>query len=135
MPRTLYFGANKGGSLTDTIDLADHLDVAAQRDHGELVGRLAPLEAAAGQGRAEADAERLHVDVAPLGHEEVAQLVEENDEAQPDADLGKPEQGAEVQLSYGERIGNPENQQPEHHDGHAVAEQPFLERGLGLIFR
>ena len=61
------------------------LHVAAERERAELVGRLAPLELAAGHGRAEADAERLDVDVAPLGGEEVAELVDEDDEAEAEA--------------------------------------------------
>ena len=40
-----------------------------------------------GHGRAEADAEGLDVDVAPLGGEEVAELVDEDDEPRPTTTL------------------------------------------------
>ena len=87
---TVLFLNERGSSSSSSASgpLADHLDVAAQREHADLVGRLAALEAATGQGRAEADAEGLHVDVAPLGGQEVAQLVDEDDEAEAEDDLG-----------------------------------------------
>src|SRR5262245_57414173 len=47
--------------------LADHLHVAAQGDPADLVGGLAVLPAHPRDRLAEADAERLDVDVAPLG--------------------------------------------------------------------
>ena len=64
------------------VILAQHLDVAAERNGREGVFRLAVL--AAPENRTEADAEPLDKHIAPLGDGEVSQLVKEND--QPDAD-------------------------------------------------
>ena len=64
------------------VVLAQHLDVAAERNGRERVFRLAVF--AAPEDRAETDAEALDEDVAPLGDGKMPQLVEEND--QPDAD-------------------------------------------------
>ncbi len=66
--------------------LADHADVAAQWNESNFVERFSVAETTAGQRRTEAEAERLHVNVAPLGRQEMAEFVNENDEAQADDD-------------------------------------------------
>ena len=60
--------------------LAEHLDEAPQRDRRQDVFRLAPAEAE--DRRPEADRELLDLHVVPLGQQEVAQLVDEDHEAQ-----------------------------------------------------
>ncbi len=73
---------NSRGSSERSIHgiLAAHLDVAAQRDRVDAVVRLAPAEA--NQPLAEADGELLHPHPEPLGHRKVAELVNQNHEAQ-----------------------------------------------------
>ena len=74
--------------------LAQHLDEPAQRDRRQDVFRLAPAEAE--ERRAEADRELLDLHAVPLGQQEVAQLVDEDHEAQAHGDLQdvqQPHQG------------------------------------------
>ena len=85
------------------VHLADHLHVAAQRQDRELVRGFAPPEPAAREGRAEADAEGRDVDVAPLGGEEMAQLVNEDDERQAQRRLDDVTTFFEVELQDQER--------------------------------
>jgi len=54
------------------IAFTDHFHVAAQWEPGELVRGFTTAEAAAGDGRSKTDAESFDVDVAPLGHGEMA---------------------------------------------------------------
>src|SRR5438132_2219907 len=62
--------------------LTKHLDVAAQREPGNLVERLPLLEAATRNCWTKADTERFDVYVTPLGDGEMAKLMDENDKAQ-----------------------------------------------------
>jgi len=66
--------------------LAEHFHVTAEGKDSQLVLRFAALEAAAWNGRPKADAERLHVHVAPLGGQEMTELMDEDDEAQSEND-------------------------------------------------
>ncbi len=68
--------------------LTHHRHVAAQGQNGNLVERLAAPEAAPGKRGPEAQAESLHVDVAPFGHQEVSQFVDENHKPEADGDYG-----------------------------------------------
>src|SRR5262249_20982320 len=62
--------------------------VAAEWNPTNLVSGLAPLGGTeAEEGRAEADAKRLHVHVAPFGGDEVTEFVDEDDQAKADDDL------------------------------------------------
>ena len=65
---------------------AEHLDEAAQGERRQDILRLAPPQAE--ERRPEADRELLDLHAVPLGQEEVAQLVDEDDEAQAQGDLG-----------------------------------------------
>ena len=66
-----------GGSLAGVF--AGHLHVAPERDDADLVDRLPDLFL--DQGRAEAEAERLDLHVGPLGDQEMAEFVHEDDDA------------------------------------------------------
>ena len=94
---TDLFGIGPGvGRLARLLvgPLAQHLDEAAQRDRRQDVFGLAPAEAE--ERRPEADRELLDLDAVPLGQQEVAQLVDEDDEAQAQGDLDdvpEPAQG------------------------------------------
>ena len=88
---TVFFlklrGSSSASSPSAVVALADHPDVPAERDDPDHVSGLAPLVRAERHGRAEPDAERLDVDVAPLGGEEVAEFVDEDDEPEPEHHL------------------------------------------------
>ncbi len=73
---------NSRGSSVRSIHrvLAAHLDVAAERDRVDPVVGLALAEA--DQPLAEADGELLHPHPQPLGHRVVAELVDQDHEAQ-----------------------------------------------------
>ncbi len=65
--------------------LTGHLDVAAERDEGEAVVGVAALDAE--ETSAEADGEDLDTDAAELGDGEVAELVDEDHDAEDDGKL------------------------------------------------
>ena len=65
--------------------LAGHLDVAAERDCGDLVFGVAALEAE--QAFAEANGEDFDADAAKLGYSEVAEFVDQNHDAKDDGKL------------------------------------------------
>src|SRR5262249_52919141 len=66
----------------ERIFLADHLHVAAHRNRRQAVlGLLAPP---ARQYRTKADREALDADTGPAGHQEVAELVDEDQDADDD---------------------------------------------------
>ena len=74
--------------------LAEHLDEPAQRDRRQDVFGLAAAEPE--ERRAEADRELLDLHAVPLGQEEVAQLVDEDDEPEAEGDLQDvPERSAQ----------------------------------------
>ena len=64
---------------------AQHLDEAPQGQRRDHVLGLAPLETQ--ERRAKADRELLDLHAVPLGHQEVAQLVDEDHQAQSQGDL------------------------------------------------
>ena len=66
--------------------LADHLDVATERDRAEHV--LGAVDGAAEQARPEADRELEHADAGALGDDEMAELVHDDEHAEDD-DGGK----------------------------------------------
>ncbi len=67
------------------VVLAQHFDVAAEGNQREGVFRLPAFEAP--QDRPKADAEPLHVHIAPLGDGEVAEFVKEDHKPQPNGDV------------------------------------------------
>ena len=80
--------------LARIVVLAQHFDIAAQRQDADAVLRLAPLKwtillrswkPRSWGGNVEADVELLTFHTARFGGEEVTQLVHENDEAQTGA--------------------------------------------------
>src|SRR5580704_2992834 len=77
------------GARVDRI-LAGHFDVTAERDRGDAVVGLAPAEAE--QARTEADGKNLNPHSQPLGYGEVAELMDQNHEAQhrDDVEIVKP---------------------------------------------
>src|SRR6185437_1192569 len=100
--------------------LADHVDVTAQRQNGDLVGRFAALETTTGQGGTEADAEGLHMHIAPLGGQEMAQFVDEDNEAESEADLADNPNAIESEFVPNETENSAENKHPgtvAHHPG------------------
>src|SRR5436305_127613 len=68
------------------VNLAKHLDVAADGEPGQAVAGIAPFETEAGNKRPDAQGEGLDLDAAPLGGKEVAQFMNEDQKA--DADDG-----------------------------------------------
>ena len=66
-------------------DFAGHLDVAAEGQDVDLVVGFAAAEA--DEALAEADGEGFDADAAPLGHDEVAELVNEDHEAEHEEEL------------------------------------------------
>ena len=89
-PRPLHLLAK----LRRVVLLAEHLDISAQRQDADAVERFAAAEAQqADAADVEADHELLAFHAAQLGHDEMAQLMDENDEAQSHGDLkhGEPE--------------------------------------------
>src|SRR5436853_832940 len=78
--------------------LAYHLYIGAKRKPGDLVQRLTPAKAAAGNGWPETDAEGLDMDVAPLGDGEVAQLVNEDHEAEAGRHQGDADHAAQAEF-------------------------------------
>ncbi len=76
---------SRGRALCREAHLAGHLDVAAEGDGGELIVGVAAAEAE--ETLAEADGEDLDADAAELGDGEVAELVDENHDAEDDEKL------------------------------------------------
>ena len=93
--------------------LTKHLDVAAQREPGNLVKRLPLLEAATRNCWTKADTERFHVHVTPLGDGEMAKLMDENDKAQSDSNQRDADHAVETELAkqdeYGDRKQSDQN--------------------------
>ena len=77
-PLALFGGAGR------IVVLAEHLDVAAQRQDADAVFRFAPLEAAEPPAvDIEAEIELLALHAAGLGDEEVSQFVDEDHQPRP----------------------------------------------------
>src|SRR5207249_10039910 len=88
------------------------------------------LESAARQRGSEADAEGLHVNVAPLGDGEMAQLVEENDKTEAESGQDDVPQAlaAEPVVERADAYG-------EHGQEEAVARHPNPPRQLRVVHR
>ncbi len=78
-------GGGCAGFVGREVHLAGHLDVAAERDGGDLVFGVAAAEAE--EAFAKADGEDFDADAAELGDGEVAELVDENHDAKDDEKL------------------------------------------------
>ena len=92
-----------GGSFAGVV--AGHLDVAAEGEHGDAVVGVATPEAE--EALAEADGEDLDADAAELGNGEVAELVDQNHDAEDDDKLNDCRHGSEEDLVTGWRCGLP----------------------------
>jgi hypothetical protein len=71
-------------------ELAGHLDVAAEGEDGDAIVGIAVAEAE--DAGSEADGEGFHADAAELGDDEVAELVDENEEAEDDGEFNNDEE-------------------------------------------
>jgi len=100
------------------IDLADHLHVTAQGKQGQLVGGFPPFEPAAGDGGPEADAEGGDMHIAPLGRQEMAQLMKEDHQGKPQGCLEDGQQAFGIEF-YGQ-----ENHQRDHDGQHGAVLDP-----------
>ena len=75
------------GDVGRVVVLAEHLHVAAQRQDADAVFGFAPAMAELVAADVEAEIELFALYAARFGHEEVAQLVDEDDHAQADGDF------------------------------------------------
>ncbi len=86
-------------------EFAGHFDVAADGEDGDAVVGIAVAEAE--EAGAEADGEGFDTDAAEFGNDEVAELVNEDEEAKDDSEFNYDEENmhADYAGTLGESIG------------------------------
>ena len=82
-------GQDRGVGYARFVVIAEEFDVASERNEGNLPsGAVAVVEA--GYFRPEAHREDQHPNAAPAGHQEMAELMKENDDRQREQERNNP---------------------------------------------
>jgi hypothetical protein len=92
-------GARVGFFLVALGPFAHHVHITAQRQNADHVGGFAEGELAPGHRGAKANRERLDLHIAPLGGQEMAQLVDEDKEAQTQGGQGRRQESLDAHLT------------------------------------
>src|SRR5262249_31757385 len=107
--------------LVPLRSLADHLHIAAKRKPSDLVQSLAATKTTAGDGGSEAQAESLHMHVAPFRHQEVPEFVDENDQPKPHDYFG-----GHCKHVSAKKPCHPDEENSEERQDYALAEKPVI---------